>query len=70
MAYAQRAFRGDTMKAMYAGDLVKKIGQSKNRFGIILETAPLVNMIRVHWFSKSCYGWHEDKNLEVVYECG
>ena len=58
------------MKAMYVGDLVKKIGQSKNQFGIILETAPWVNMIRVHWFNASVYGWHEDKNLEVVYEIG
>ena len=70
MAYAQRAFRGDTMKAMYAGDLVKKIGQSKNRLGLILETVPLVNMIRVHWIFNNFYGWHEDKDLEVVHECG
>ena len=57
------------MKAMYVGDLVKRKNRSQNRLGIILETAPWVNMIRVHWYDNFC-GWHEDKDLEVVHECG
>lgn len=70
MAHSDGTLGGDTVKAMYIGDLVKKIGQSKNRFGIILETAPWVNMIRVHWCLDNVYGWHEDKSLEVINEAG
>ena len=58
------------MKAMYVGDLVKIKNRPKEGFGLILETAPWVNMIRVHWFLGSFYGWHEDKELEVMYEAG
>ena len=56
------------MKAMYVGDLVKIKNRSQEGLGLILETAPWVNMIRVHWCLDNFYGWHEDKELEVVHE--